>query len=753
METMDKIFYDEIILKFKLNNSKKDKDYLIEFSLEDKSIKFETEKIKSKTENSLLEFSKDLICPYYFYKIQNIYLRVKKWKDRIHYAYLKFDYNIHLTLSTIINAKNMLHEIKIIEKNEDLEKIIIQAEKVNNTNNNSLVNYLSAGISFESYIGIDFSDKMLHNVDIAKNQYLNAIRGFRETLFDFQRNFEVYGFGANLLDYKNDKDNSFFNLSLSENPLFGLTKIKEAYIECLKKIDFSENNNYLSPLLNHIQKRIYEKNNLTNYYILFLLINKCPKKDDIQNTIDALIQTSFLPLSIVIIGIGDNENEFNNIKNLYMNNNVSSKGIKKFINNIFFISMKECNYEDSILKDICLKEIPRQLTSFYELSNISIKQIKEKYLKSIYERFQNLNIQNNFIQKDYKTNIDSYEGFNPAPPLVNNDIEINIDISKNYPISEAKNKNNSNIQSEINLQNDKMDNNNNDKKNENNNNEEKNNNFVNKRKSLPDKDILNNLNNNIININNNESYIPEQKINDNEKNGIKNILNPDCSIFRSAIRKKSHNRQKSMEMLQNIKIILPENDNKDIDNNNNFNNNNLIKSNLIKVNPIKNKDIEIKVKTVNNVNKNEEKNNNNNYKRLETISEGSLYNYNYFKNNNNTNNSNNINTFLSREEESLLSENKDNLLENKTNDINYSKLPSFHIEKNSYNDNNDIIFLGNSRNEEQNNINNKIIQQDSINPISINNSIEQPVTSISSNLSDSQQSEIVIVSKINMFNN
>ena len=88
-----------------------------------------------------------------------------------------------------------------------------------------------------------------------------------------------------------------------------------------------------------------------------------------------------------------------------------------------------------------------------------------------------------------------------------------------------------------------------------------------------------------------------------------------------------------------------------------------------------------------------------------------------------------------------------------TNDINYSKLPSFHIENNSYNDNNDIIFLGNSRNEEQNNINNKIIQQDSFNPISINNSIEQPVTSISLNLSDSQQSEIVIVSKINMFNN
>ena len=102
----------------------------------------------------------------------------------------------------------------------------------------------------------------MHNKDIEKNQYINAIRGFRETLFGFQRNFEVYGFGANLLGYKKDKDNSFFNLSLSENPnLLGLTCIKEAYKECLKKVNFYENNNntYLSTLINHIQKRIYGK--------------------------------------------------------------------------------------------------------------------------------------------------------------------------------------------------------------------------------------------------------------------------------------------------------------------------------------------------------------------------------------------------------------------------------------------------------------------------------------------------------------
>ena len=780
MEPMEKAFYDDILLNFEINNSKKDKDYLIEFVLEDKSIKFETEKITSKSENSLLEFSKKLLCPYYFYKIQNINLRVKRWKDRVHYIYLKIDDKIHLTLSTIINAKNMAHEIKINEKDEDSEIIIIKAEKPinksNNVINNSLLNYLTAGVSFESYIGIDFSDKMLHNVDIAKNQYINAIRGFRETLFDFQRNFEVYGFGTNLLDYKIDKDNSFFNLSLRENPnLLGLTNIKQAYTECLKKIDFGRNNNYLSPLLNHIQKRIYEKNNLTNYNILFLLINKCPKKDDIQSTIDALIQSSCLPLSIVIIGIGDNENEFNNIKNLYINNNISSKGIKKVNNNIFFISMKECNYDDSILKDKCLKEIPKQLSTFYELANISIKDIKEKNINKISQISKNLINQNNVNQNKNNTNIiDFTEDSNPAPPLVNNIIEEKaVFVSQNYLYDDFKIENNNhkninisnniNLEKSNNIEKDKMANNNNDKnikgeinnKNNENNNDKgeinNNNNSKNTRKSLPEKEILNyknknNINNNL-NINNSKSnnINPEQKSKNDGKIGIKNIFNPDCSIFRSATRKKTHdNRQRSMESLQNKLINLPKKNN---------NNSNLLKSNIIKNNEIKNN----VVKDKNNKNINEEKNNNN-IQRLATISEGSSYNNNMnnqFGNKNNSingNKTNNIDTFLSIKDESLLNDNKDNLLENKSNNnnINYTKLSSFHIENKTYNDKNDKIFLGKSNDEDKKNIN---IQQDSINLTLNNNSIQQSVSSASSNLSDSQQSEIYVVPRINMFNN
>ena len=710
---MDKTFYDEIILKFSLNNCKKNNDYLIEFSLEDNSNQFETEKIKSKSEKSLLEFSKNATCKYYFYKIQNVQLRIKRLKDRIHYKYLLLEDKNHLSLSTIIKSNNFTYEVQINGEDEDSEKLIIQAEKVNKLNNiNSLVDYLSAGVGFESYIGIDFSDKKFHFVDISKNQYINAIGGFRETLFDFQRNFEVYGFGANLLK---NKDSSFFNLSLTENPnLLGLTSIKEAYTEYLKKNDLNENNNnnYLSPLLNHIQKRIYEKKNLTNYNILFLLINKCPKKDDIQNTIDTLIHSSFLPLSIVIIGIGDNENEFKNIKNLYMNNNKSSKGIAKLMNNIFFISMKECNYDDSILKNKCLKEIPKQMTTFYELAKISINQISEKNLINIEQCLQNL-------KNKYKNN-------DPAPPLLHYITEekgnyiFKSDVEKeNNNNSYKDNKDNKDNNKNNNIFDNNENNNNGDKKNINDNNKS-----VKKRKSSPENN-LNNLNNkitnnnlNIINNTNSDNSIPRPKI-DNGKKQIIKILNPICEIKRSSSRKKTQdNKQISLVYLKN----LANKNNKEIKNNNN----NFTKSNE----------------------KNDEgKNINKAHKKLKSIPKGTPSNYNIY------------NQFL----------NNNNLFENKTKKKKNIKISTLSIEYNPYYVNKKNNILKNTKKEEKNNnfiplneqnnntnnnnyniIENTNIQKESINPIK---TVQQSVSSPSFNLNNSQQSEVFFASKVNMINN
>ena len=88
--------------------------------------------------------------------------------------------------------------------------------------------------------------------------------------FNFVRNFEVYGYGAKLI---NDNNNNYFNLSLNDNPdLKGLNNIKKAYQECLNLVDYNKINYNLSPLLKLIKDRIYTKYNCAKYNIQTNLI-------------------------------------------------------------------------------------------------------------------------------------------------------------------------------------------------------------------------------------------------------------------------------------------------------------------------------------------------------------------------------------------------------------------------------------------------------------------------------------------------
>lgn len=429
MDNANKENFDELILSFSLNNCKKDYSYKIEFSFPDDLNPFETELIKNNSENGNLIFSKTLLCPYYFYKVQDIKINVQKTKDRL-FIKNKIRDN-YLTLSLIISSKNASLKTPLKNDAENSEVIDVTAEiRKANINNYTLFDYIVSGISFDSYIGIDFSDKELNNPDMENNQYIKSIKGFRETLFDFVRNFEVYGYGSKL---KNN-NKPYFNLSLNDDPsLFGYNNIKNAYEKCLNQIEYNGNNdNILSPLLKFIQKRIYEKPDYTKYNIFFLLISNSPKNEDIQNCIDYFIDNSFLPLSVVIIGIGSKKNEFTKIKNIFNDHIQSSKGIKKKREYVYFTTMEECNYDENILKNICLKEIPKQMVEFYKLAETTPKQIQKQNYENIKNSIKFLDLINILYQN---------KDDDSAPPILIN-LPKNNHISNNIPNNLNKNQNN-----------------------------------------------------------------------------------------------------------------------------------------------------------------------------------------------------------------------------------------------------------------------------------------------------------------------
>ena len=382
---------DKIKLTFAIENCLEDYAYALEFKIyhspDDKEL-FKTEEVKNKRKNGTINFSKYIMYEYDFSKVKKFELHLKRWGIS-KFVNISVKEKYHLCISTIIASKNSVFKTKVKENVDNCETIIISAENPEysslekNFKNFNFFDYLKAGIQFNSFIAIDFSGGSEHVPDLKNNQFLSAIQGFRETIFEFVKSFKVYGYGANYEGL--DKEKKFFNLSMEENAeLTGLTKITNKYEECLKKIKFEEKG-YLSPVYENIQKEIFKQYSPDTYYIIFILINNKPIESDTQNCINFLVESTRLPLSIITILIGDkNDEEKSSIKFLFSNKRkISSNYIERIRNNVSFFTMENCNYNNEILKSKCLREIPEQVLEFYRYNKTSPEDIKKQNLDNI----------------------------------------------------------------------------------------------------------------------------------------------------------------------------------------------------------------------------------------------------------------------------------------------------------------------------------------------------------------------------------
>ena len=504
---------DKITLHFSIENCLEDSTYLLEFIImhsEDPDEKFETEEKNNKDKNGTINFSKEFPYEYDFSKIQRFKLNLKRW---VHTKYgkkfvkLSIKEKFYLYLSTIVSSKNSVFKTKTIENKDNCETIVISAENPDyniyqkNPKKFTFFDYLKAGIKFNSFIIIDFTEKNLHTYDLENNQFLQVIVGFRETLVEYVKSFKVYGYGASLKD-NFDNDKKYFNLSMQENPeLVGFTRIKEKYFDCLDKINY-EKKGYLSKVFDNIKKEILDKYSPDIYNIIFLLIHNKPSKDDIQNSIDFMIEKTNLPLSIVVILIGDkSDDEIKEIRTIFSNKHkMSSNSIERTRNNISFFTMKSCNFNNEILKNKCLREIPEQALNYYQNNFASPEDIRKQNLDKLRESY-----------KVFDPKLSLYEDEGSAPSI--EEIKIKIGDHKTQVISKKVNKLVDNAIKENKEQN------------------------LNKKGlvNTPGYSDTNDINNNINNINiinnqfENNQMINEININNDSKNNIKKSLkNPFC---------------------------------------------------------------------------------------------------------------------------------------------------------------------------------------------------------------------------------
>jgi len=180
----------------------------------------------------------------------------------------------------------------------------------------SFLDYIQGGTQVNFTVAVDFtgsngnpkSPESLHYQDPTgrPNQYVTAIRSVGEIVqdYDSDKMFPALGFGARIPP-TGQVSHEFF-LNLTESPFCsGLEGLLAAYYNSLYNVQLYGPTNF-SPVINHVARfaQAYLADP-SNYFVLLIITDGIIT--DLEETKRSIIAASKLPLSIIIVGVGDED--------------------------------------------------------------------------------------------------------------------------------------------------------------------------------------------------------------------------------------------------------------------------------------------------------------------------------------------------------------------------------------------------------------------------------------------------------------
>ena len=243
------------------------------------------------------------------------------------------------------------------------------------TKNYTFVDYLKAGVQIGLSVAIDFTgsngnpkdQRSLHFVNgLEPNQYERAISscGSIVAYYDYDQLFPCFGFGAKI----NGQVAPLFNLNFQQDPNINLVEnIIGAYHNAINVVQLWGPTNF-GPIIRTMNQIIRSENNKLKYHILMILTDGMI--DDIDATIDELVDGSSLPLSVIIIGVGRADFSSMTVLDADENPLISSKGIRAARDLVQFVPFLKFESNPEKLANEVLYEIPGQILEYYEQNNL-----------------------------------------------------------------------------------------------------------------------------------------------------------------------------------------------------------------------------------------------------------------------------------------------------------------------------------------------------------------------------------------------
>ena len=287
--------------------------------------------------------------------------------------------------------------------NNEYIGIINGNKKINIINNSyiyknpSFLDFIKNGVRIKLSIGIDYTESnlvpsdpnSLHYLGENMNDYEQAIQacGMICAYYDYNQQFPVYGFGAFING--RPQANMCFNINFKDNPeVYTINNVLNEYRNSFNFIRLAGPTNF-SPLIQNVVDKIKRENNPIQYHILLILTDGII--NDLQQTIDILVEGSFLPLSVIIIGIG--EDDFHEMVVLDGDKNpiTSSKGVVRKRDLVQFVKFNKFKNNPTKLAEEVLEEVPKQVIEYYAMKNIDPNSLADKLNPYIYTKEQSIN--------------------------------------------------------------------------------------------------------------------------------------------------------------------------------------------------------------------------------------------------------------------------------------------------------------------------------------------------------------------------
>ena len=387
---------EKVILNFSIKKTQKNDYYCIKVANEDPSLgdssQFETEEIKCLEDGKEIIFKKKVAYNFYFDKRQKLIINIIK---KIHVGN---DYQIkqnerHTTLSSLVTSPDSTYERPLNKEYKNKDILSIKLTKENNTpkeSSNSIFEFIKSGIKLSIFASLDYSNGINKEpIENRTNNYLNILKVIISKIGIYTNNyssFYFYGYGAQLKNSNNKSIlyRSIFDIKMEEKVILELDR---KFLEYYSNNSIPDKKICLSSLIRKITKEIYTLYKTNYYNALFILARELTDEKDKQETIDAIIESSYLPLTIIIIGEG--KNDLDGMKNLFGKKiRKASNGMDKNRDNIIYINYKnDFDENPSRMIEFCLRIINEQIIRFYNLIKCTPLQIKINKVENLDKGF------------------------------------------------------------------------------------------------------------------------------------------------------------------------------------------------------------------------------------------------------------------------------------------------------------------------------------------------------------------------------